>query len=300
MDEMSADYAISDFLGIRAGVVDYKLSWCSAYDVSSPWIYEPNAFCSMRYTTTVTGGAPGFQTYFNNKYGSYRVQTIGGVYLPNIANYETEDFGNFRLDGSPQHNNKHMKLGLSLNVLNVDTGTSARLSWIQSRQQAQSELLSEGKQISNMLYMGLDLNLMPRLSLKLTRNDFFGSININDQFSDEETWTGALQKTNFSNSTAEFRYTINQRNTLALAYSLYQYGITNHNTPANLMTSFQIGDGKFFALNRHQISSSWRYDWDSGLFSIVQLSYTNVVNGYNDGRYRANAIAAGLRIGFIY
>jgi hypothetical protein len=300
LDELSADYAFSDFLGVRAGVVDYKLSWCSAYDVTSPWIYEPNAFCSMRYTTTVTGGAPGFQTYFNNKYGNYRIQTIGGVYLPNIANYETEDFGNFILDGSPQKNNKHIKLGLSFNVLNVDTGTSARLSWIQSRQQAQSELFSEGTQISNMLYVGLSFNVTPSMSIKLTRNDFFGSIYINDQFPEQYTWTGSTQKTNFSNSTAELRFALNQRNTLSFAYSLYQYGIKNYDIPPGLFASYQIGDGKFFALNRQQLSTSWRYDWDSGLFAIAQLSYTNVINGYNDGRYKANAMAAGIRIGFIY
>jgi len=300
LDELSADYAFSDFLGVRAGIVDYKLSWCSAYDVTSPWIFEPNAFCSLRFTSTVTGGAPGFQTYFNNKYGKYRVQTIGGVYIPGFANYEVREFGNFTLDGSPQRNDKHIKLGLSLNLLNVDSGTTIRLSWIQSRQQAQSERLSEGTQISNMTYAGLNFNVTSRLSLKLTRSDYFGSININDQFPFEYTWTGSTQKIHFSNSTAELRYSLNQRNTFAIAYSQYKYGINNFNIPPGLFQSYQITDGKFFALDRQQISASWRYDWDSGLFAIAQLSYTNVTNGYNDGRYKANALAAGLRVGFIY
>jgi hypothetical protein len=93
---------------------------------------------------------------------------------------------------------------------------------------------------------------------------------------------------------------LNQRNTLALAYSLYQYGINNQNIPAPLYDSANIGDGKFFMLDRQQVSTSWRYDWDTGFFAIVQLSYTNLINGYNEGRYKANAVAAGLRLGFIY
>jgi hypothetical protein len=79
-----------------------------------------------------------------------------------------------------------------------------------------------------------------------------------------------------------------------------RYGIKKYDIPPVLFASYQISDGKFFALNRQQISTSWRYDWDSGLFAIAQLSYTNVINGYNDGRYKANAMAAGIRIGFIY
>lgn len=300
LDELSVDYSVSEFLGARAGVVDYKLSWCSAYDVTSPWIYEPNAFCSMRYTTTIAGGAPGFQTYLNNKYGNYRLQTIGGVYFPSWANYDTQDFGNFSLDGSPQKTDRHLKYGISFNLLNVDTGSSARFSWIQTKQKAQSDLLTDGSQISNMTYAALNFNVTPRLSLKLSRTDFFGTIGLNDQFPAEYSWNGATQKTHFNNSTAEIRYSLNQRNTLALAYSLYQYGINNQNIPAPLYDSANIVDGKFFMLDRQQVSTSWRYDWDSGFFAIVQLSYTNLINGYNDGRYKANAVAAGLRLGFIY
>jgi hypothetical protein len=300
LDELSVDYSLSEFIGARAGVVDYKLSWCSAYDVASPWIFEPNSFCSMQYTTTVTGGAPGFQTYLNNKYGSYRLQTIGGLYFPGLANYDTEDFGNFSLDGSAQKNNKHLKYGLSLNLLNVDTGTTARFSWIQTKQQARSDLLSVGDQISNMTYAALNFNLTPRVSVKLTRSDFFGSIMLDDQFPAEFSWNGATQKTHFSNTTAEMRYSVNPRNTLAVAYSLYQYGINNFDIPSPLFDSYNISDGKFFMLDRQQISTSWRYDWDSGVFAIVQLSYTNLINGYNDGRYRSNAMAAGLRLGFVY
>lgn len=300
LDELSVDYALSEFLGVRAGVVDYKLSWCSAYDVTSPWIFEPNSFCSARYTTTVTGGAPGFQTYLNNKYGNYRLQTIGGVYFPGLANYDTEDFGNFSLDGSPQKNDRHLKYGVSLNLLNVDTGTTARFSWIQTKQQAQSDLMTVGDQLSNMTYAALSFNLTPRLSVKLTRSDFFGSIMLADQFPAQYSWNGATQKTHFSNSTAEMRYTLNQRNTLAVAYSLYQYGINNFDIPPPLYDSYNISNGKFFMLDRQQISTSWRYDWDSGFFAIAQLSYTSLINGYNDGRYKSNAMAAGLRIGFIY
>ena len=47
IDELSVDYAISEFLGFRTGIVDYKLSWCSAYDTQSPWIFEPNMFCGL-------------------------------------------------------------------------------------------------------------------------------------------------------------------------------------------------------------------------------------------------------------
>lgn len=300
LDELSADYAVSEFLGVRAGIVDYKLSWCSAYDVTSPWIFEPNSFCSLKYTTTVTGGAPGLQTYLNNKYGNYRLQTIGGIYFPGFANYETLDFGNFDLDGSRQKNEKHLKYGLSLNLLNVDTGTNFRFSWIQSKQYAQSESLSEGTQISNMTYLAIGFNLSQKLTLKLTRSDFFGTINITDQFPTDFSWSGAIQKTHFSNTTAEVRYNINQKNTVALAYSLYQYGINNYNIPPPLFESASITDGKFFMLDRQQVSVSWRHDWDSGFFAIAQLSFTNLINGYNDGRYRANAMAAGLRVGFVY
>lgn len=300
LDELSADYSISEFLGIRAGVVDYKLSWCSAYDVSSPWIYEPNAFCSMRYTTTISGGAPGLQTYLNNQYGSYRLQTIAGVYMPTIANYDKNDFGNIVVDGSPQMTDKNLKYGISLNLLNIDNGTDIRFSWIQTKQRALSALLTEGRQVSNITYAAMSFNATPRVNIKISRSDYFGTLNIEDNFPPGISWTGVIGNIHFSNSTAELRYNANQKNTLALAYSLYQFRASNKNIPLAVTEMTTITDGKFFMLDRHQISGSWRYDWDSGVFAIAQLSYTNVINGYLDGRYKANALAAGLRVGYVY
>lgn len=300
IDELSADYALSEFLGFRAGIVDYKLSWCSAYDTQSPWIFEPNMFCGMKYTTSVTGGAPGAQTYFNNKYGDYRFQALAGVYLPNTLNYDTKDFGNYVLDGSPQKNDKNLKYGLSFNLLNVQSGTQLRLSWVHGDQHATSDLYSTGQQRSDMTYAGLEMNLAPRLNLRLSRTDYFGSIRTQDQFDPEYSWNGVLSNVHFSNSTVELRYLVNQSNMFALAYTLYQYNIDNQDLPVALVEGSGIwGDG-YFALNRQQVSASWRHDWDSGLFSIAQVSYTDLINGYNGARYKANSLAAGLRVGFTF
>jgi hypothetical protein len=300
IDEISVDYGISEFLGVRAGIVDYKMSWCSTYETTSPWIYEPNTFCGMRYTATVTGGAPGAQTYFNQKLGEYRFQALAGVYQPNAFNYDNEEFGNYLLDGSPQKNTKNLKYGLSFNLLNVNNGTQLRLSWIHADQQAVTDLLSLGYQNSEMFYAGLEFYLAPKLKMRLTRTDHIGGIRIQDQFIPKESWNGALSNVHFSNTTIDVRYLIDQRNTLALAHTLYQFNIDNKDLPRPLVETYGTYSDGYFMLKRQQTSVSWRHDLDNGLFSIIQLSYTDLVNGYDGGRYKANAMTVGLRVGVTF
>jgi len=44
VDELSADWAFSPSVGVKAGVLDYKTSWCRTYDIDSPWVRENDPF----------------------------------------------------------------------------------------------------------------------------------------------------------------------------------------------------------------------------------------------------------------
>jgi outer membrane receptor for ferrienterochelin and colicin len=151
-----------------------------------------------------------------------------------------------------------------------------------------------------MTYAAFETNLSSKLNFRLSRSDYFGSITTEDEFDPSYSWNGVISNIHFSNTTAELRYLLNQRNMFALAYTIYQYNIDNKDLPAALIENSDVWGNGYFMLNRQQASASWRHDWDSGLFSIAQISYTSLINGYNGGRYKADSLAAGLRVGFTF
>ena len=255
-------------------------------------------FCGMKYTGSITSGAPGAQAYFNNKVGDYRFQALGGIYLPGILNYDTQDFGNLLVDGSPQKNTQNNKYGVSFNLLNTYTGTQFRLSWIQSNQIAETQLNARGHQIANIFYAGADFKLSPNWNLKLTRTDQFGFTSSGETLPDGVRVDLPGTNIHFSNTSAEIRYLAGHSDTLALAYTLYQYTMDLDYPLSSPDLSNGINGSGFFKLSRHSVAGSWRHDWDSGFFTVLQASYTYVNHGYAGARHPVNAFALGLRLGF--
>lgn len=61
VDEAALHKEISPSLGVRAGLVNYKTSWCRTYEPDNGWIREVETTCLTRALSDVTGGAPGLQ-----------------------------------------------------------------------------------------------------------------------------------------------------------------------------------------------------------------------------------------------
>lgn len=87
VDEAFAKKNISPFLGIRAGVVDYKTSWCRTYESDTVWIREVEVICNTPQFRDVTGGAPGAQIVINNILGNYLIQSQAGIYRPLLLDF---------------------------------------------------------------------------------------------------------------------------------------------------------------------------------------------------------------------
>lgn len=94
VDELNLGWAISPTLGLSAGVLDYKTSWCRTYDVESTWVRENDPFCTVRTTDQATGSAPGLQAHTQWDTRDHQWQAQVGVYNPLLLNHDRQEFNN--------------------------------------------------------------------------------------------------------------------------------------------------------------------------------------------------------------
>jgi hypothetical protein len=171
VDEAQIENHISPYLGVRAGVVDYKTSWCRAYETDNGWIQEIEAVCNTPQFRDVTGGAPGVQIFTNLTWNDhYSLQSQIGLYKPLFLNYAPKEFGN--IIPSPNYQvQKNEKLGVSFNLINLHTGLEAKLSYIKANQIAylpESNLLGKNKMLSDLLYLGLNTPITEQTNFRIT------------------------------------------------------------------------------------------------------------------------------------
>jgi len=125
LDEVSVDWAYHAF-GVKAGVLDPKMSWCRTYDVDSPWVRESNGFCTIQPDNFAKGSAPGVQTYANLILGDYSFQGLVGVYRPLMFDYAPRETPTIVVAPSATVLS-HTRSGMALSATNLKNGTEARL-----------------------------------------------------------------------------------------------------------------------------------------------------------------------------
>ena len=297
VDEAFAQKNISPFLGIRAGVVDYKTSWCRTYESDTVWIREVEVICNTPQFRDVTGGAPGAQILVNNTLGNYLIQSQAGIYRPLFLDFAQREFGNV-VPGSDYRVDRNDKLGLNVNVVNLETALEARVSYIQAIQRAYSpELLGTTKQASDLIYLGLSFPLSSRVNVRGTHV------------------LQLLQNTCRSENAAlvmgkACNLNRNDRKTSTSLEIIYQVGVTDVISVGvnefNLSSQQTLFNSTFdvyvqsdlFSIASRQISMAWRRDWGSGYHSVVQVLESEQKTQSQGSSYPSTGWGLGLRLGY--
>jgi hypothetical protein len=306
LDELALDYAISPSWGLRAGVVDYKTTWCQTYDADSPWIVAPTLACSSSMFVDTSGGAPGVQSYVNLDLSqNYNLQALVGVYNPLVLNYASDEFAQWI--PSPQYQvKKNNKVGGSLNLFNTWTGTEYRLSWLHSQQSAyspESDFLGTTNQSTDLIYAGVNFALNGQAQLQLTRTQQYLS---NDCTAVYQSKCDDHLKDTRSTNTLKLLYHFTNKDVLGASFS-------RHQIRSQLGTNAASGiqwDNDFYREHHNGWGVAWRHQWTPQVFTAVQLQLADQSLGYssngyiglklpaNSGIYASSGSALGVRLAY--
>lgn len=301
VDELSADWGVSPSFGVKAGVVDYKTSWCRTYDVDSPWVRESDPFCTVVEVSGPSGGAPGAQLYTNMQIGWYRVQGIAGVYSPLWFGYNKTEFSNLTYSNSRVEKNN--KQGFSINALNLENAAEFRLGYLTTQQEQAVHGAWNGpdlrvNQVYDITFVGVSFYAMPKLNVRLqTLRHVMSNKNVVEPgYGYPQTVRGnELRRRSY---VVELNYQLDAQNVFAFAASkfLMHNALTATNYPYSGYTVYP----DFSNDAQRSFSVAWRRDWRAGVFTAVQftrsdLAKTSTYYGY-DKAMHANGL--GLRLGY--
>jgi hypothetical protein len=297
VDEAFAQKNISPFFGIRAGVVDYKTSWCRTYESDTVWIREVEVICNTPQFRDVTGGAPGVQIVINNTAGNYLIQSQAGIYRPLLLDFAPKEFGNV-VPGADYRVDRNDKLGLNVNLVNLETALEARVSYIQAIQRAYSpELQGTTKQASDLIYIGLSFPFSSRVNVRGTH-----VLQLLQNTCRSEDATLAMGSACNLNR--------NDRKTSTSLEIIYQVGVTdvvslgvNEFNLSSQQTLFNstldvYAQADLFSIKSRQISMAWRRDWGNGYYSVVQVLESEQKTQSQSSSYPSNGWGLGLRLGY--
>lgn len=304
VDQAQIEKHISPSLGMRAGVVDYKTSWCRTYETDNGWIQEIEAICNTPQFRDVTGGAPGVQIFTNLTWNyHYRLQSQIGLYRPLFLNYAPKEFGN--LIPSPNYQVlKNEKLGVNFNLINLHTGLEARLSYIHANQIAylpESNLLGTNKMLSDLIYLGLSAPITEQTNFRIThlqqqqkatcRSETAGigtACNLNSNFQKKST-------------AMEFLYRWKNSHLFAIGLNRTNFNLQEIYFNPNLDV-YQQPNPNYKKIT--QASLAWRKDWQNNLFTVFQFIKSEHESAATTKTgslpYQAKGNALGVRLGYSY
>lgn len=304
VDELNVDWAISPTLGVSAGVVDFKTSWCRTYDVESTWVRENDPFCTVRTTDQATGSAPGLQAHTQWDTRDHQWQAQVGLYNPLLLNHDTKEFNNQVLlyDSEVIEN---QKAGFSISAVNVLTSTEWRLSYLHTDQTANNRSslayprFKKPQQVQ-LWYAGVGFDVRPGLRARLTHLNSRLDSTFTDSFSPSFDYTRQYDRLS---STAELQWNLDGVNRLGLAYSVYRADTDDFfQRKGSHATRTRLVDGTF---KNTSWSASWRRDWSRTVYTALQWTQADVgvdwrVTARVPDLSQASGHALGLRLGWRY
>ena len=313
IDELSADFSSYD-LGLRAGVLSYKVSWCRTQDVDSPWMRENDPFCVVDTTSAAIKSAPGVQAYINTLVGTYKVQSLVGVYRPMFASFNTNEFSEYVDPNLRVIGNK--KYGASINAIDLNTGTEVRLSFLNSDQMANAispyEPTQRLDQKTDVLYAAMSTYITPVLNLRFSH--FKSKAHVDYSYPIGYVKPGDLYPDLFdtfrrerSSKVLELNYQHTARDVISFAYSRYEvfdrYQSIRQQTP---LGALQYSTPTILNYNNTSQSIAWRRDWQRNFFTIVQATFSDLKQPPSDSTSTTTSYthstgrALGLRLGYSF
>lgn len=296
VDEAMLQHDISPSFGVRAGVVNYKTSWCRAYEPDNGWIREVETVCLTKNFSDVTGGAPGAQILTSHTWGNYLVQNQVGIYRPLAFNYAPREFGNYTPSPNFQVERNH-KLGFNINVLQTERAFEGRLSYIRADQRAslpEEDIRGTAPQTSNLWYLGVAAPITNKLSVRLTQFIQDQSIECWSLL-DVTPWCNTRVTQKKSATTIELSYRLTSVDLLSMGMSQ-----TTFDTDRRFYTAqrtWVAQDFPFYIQTQHA-SAAWRHDWSNGIFGVAQVLLARQKNGFDNMNFSSHGNALGLRIGY--
>lgn len=280
VDEASLEYKFSPSFGLRAGVTNYKTSWCRHYDRDNGWIRDAETLCVTPQFKDVTGGGPGIQMFSNSHIGHNHVlQSQVGIYSPLLLGYAPDEFSN-AIPSADFHVTKNRKLGLNLNWLNMQSGTEMRLSYMHNNQagrQQETDLLGQVEQRGHLVYWGLSTPLTPVLNLRVTQ------MLSQDKMDCWSTLEVTLYRCNLKNTVRKLLTSV-QLSYQWDASNLISVGVNQSRLQQdalffNVKRELDTIPAPFF-IDARQFTIAWRKDWGSGWITVAQAMWARQKNGY--------------------
>lgn len=291
LDDLNFDYRLSPKLGFRAGVLDYKTSWCRTYETDSPWIQEIDPFCTNRVTNESTLASPVVQAYLTFAPSNYLIQGLVGIYRPKAFKYNENEFSNVANTKGVAINNRW---GWSINALNLDNASEFRLSWLAAQQENNRDSGGYRAQDAGALYMGASFYPIEKLNIRLS---LFDSLVGQASYDSPPDYTKILENEMVRNSkVAELIYQVNGLNTLGLSFAKY-----TNNWNLTGMNGYQAyTNPNYYRFTREGQSITWRHDWSQGIYTSLQWVKSTNNQLLSNSAANAKGCALGLRIGWTY
>jgi hypothetical protein len=291
VDELNMDYRLSPMVGFRAGVLDYKTSWCRTYETDSPWIQEINPFCTNRVTNEASLASPGLQAYLNFSPSHYLIQSLIGIYRPKAFGYNENEFSNVANTKGVAINDRW---GWSINVLDRDTATEFRLSWLAAYQENNRDDYGYRGQKAGALYLATSFFPAEKLNV---RAQFFDSLVNQASYAEPPAYDQILE-TNMArqSKSIEFIYQISALDTLGVATSRYTFNW--HLTGMNGYESYT--NPNYYQFSQSSNSVTWRHSWPKGIYTSLQWMKSKNDQLLILTTSKADGEALGFRLGFNY
>ena len=223
------------------------------------------------------------------------------MYNPLAFNYNTTEFSNLSYPMSKVTNNQ--KQGASINVLNLETATEFRVGVLQA-QQALSAYESwrmpvfQVAQTSGLVFAGVSFYVAPKFNIRVQA---LHHEMVNQQISNPAVAGPRIRGGNNLNRTShvmELNYQASAEDTFGLAFSKYQYNMTLTETNYPLAGYTVYPDSYVYA--QKSVSLAWRRNWPQGVFTVLQLTRSqldlNDKDAHIDRATSANGL--GLRLGY--
>ncbi len=269
VDRLDADLRVLPGLGVRAGVLPYRISWCRTYDARSPWLSEPDAFCRYSGLNEVAQGAFGAQAYASTLAGNWVVDGMAGVYRPRVDG-QNDKLGPYKSVGPTVMHDAH---GLSVNALHLPSGIQARAAWLRTKQNQDSSAGSYQRRLEyDTFYAALEGNLTQRVDLRASVSQYSG-----DQTNPAlpYSWVGR-------STTLEAIYRPASGHSVALGLSEYVNRTTYSKGPNGQIVRVPAA------------SVAWRFDLPDQWFGVVQATHSKDDATTRQG---VNTLSAGTAYG---
>lgn len=302
IDEAQIEKKISPYLSFRAGVVDYKTSWCRSYEADTVWMRDVEPLCNLQTFRDITGGAPGAQVVVQNHLDPYVVQAQIGIYRPKAFGYAPQEFGDLYPVPDTKFKytvNSNNKTGVNINILDLYRSIEARFSYIYGIQEAYAPdetLKSTTRQANKATYAAISFPILNKVTANIShftqiqnatcRSDIapYSSCNLN-----------AFFKKTFKSMDAS--YPVNQRHTIGIGITKINYDFRQDNyDPITQFQTFLSAIPRSIDITQKNLG--WRMDFGNGLFTQLQYIKSKQSTSIYGEAYPSAGRALGLRIGY--